>query len=586
MYDTLTHQPDPMSSIKGASILETSEPETIPDTKAPSSTPFFGPRRLVGFAKKPKKDKNKKNRWSKVQYDPSYHLRAKKTGMPDYMLDNLEALSGYDMSDVRVHRNSPLPAQIGAYSYAQGTNIYLGPNRECDLGHEAWHIAQQKRGLPSEAILIEDKPIKIPEARSVNALEAEADEAAARLKKQNQNRTAGRVRGGKGHHITPPEVYQFRNTFVGEQHSRPAVQVDGTGGSCCTPRAWTHRASASKIIAAVIDEVGFPAGAAANPAQMRTFVMDCFQGGISDRAESVMERAESIQAGTDSRWGAENEVIGHGQNTQYRWNDYWRESPQDRTNRQGIENANVRDWTDGPRDVGYLFNNHRYNLAALLTPGERMSVQGVLGRAATRYGTDPTRTITGNPHTPTIRAAWNQRNAAGNVAVQGGGSDAAHHTLLEAALNTFFTNFYNTCRTDIRGALAQAVGRPNGVGADEGLSDAAIQQVAHTSYNGPHILSTIHALASLARSLCQVYGANRVNPTAGLWNYGFILGDKHITDLEQTSAHQAMNPGLVAMLNDATLWRRNLYSNDFAGWFNAINARRADLTIAVPANPA
>ena len=71
--------------------------------------------------------------------------RPNKTGMPDHMLDNLEALSGYDMSDVRVHRNSAEPAKVGAYSYAQGTNIYLGPNRECDLGHEAWHTVQQKQ---------------------------------------------------------------------------------------------------------------------------------------------------------------------------------------------------------------------------------------------------------------------------------------------------------------------------------------------------------------------------------------------------------------------------------------------------------
>ena len=197
MYDTLTHQPDPMSSIKGASILETSEPETIPDTKAPSSTPFFGPRRLVGFAKKPKKDKNKKNRWSKVQYDPSYHLRAKKTGMPDYMLDNLEALSGYDMSDVRVHRNSPLPAQIGAYSYAQGTNIYLGPNRECDLGHEAWHTVQ--KGRPTDRRT--GKP-----ADGINIIEVQSNEKEAtkngRRITQNQPNLRKTRKGKK----TPKEV--------------------------------------------------------------------------------------------------------------------------------------------------------------------------------------------------------------------------------------------------------------------------------------------------------------------------------------------------------------------------------------------
>ena len=143
MYTSLTHQPNPMSSIKGASILESREPEPTPETKPKvTKTSNFVPRKLTGFPPEPKKNKRTKTRWSKVQYDPSNHLRAKKTGLPEHMLQNLEALSGYDMSDVRVHRNSALPKQIGAYSYAQGTNIYLGPNRECDLGHELVHTFQ------------------------------------------------------------------------------------------------------------------------------------------------------------------------------------------------------------------------------------------------------------------------------------------------------------------------------------------------------------------------------------------------------------------------------------------------------------
>ena len=68
------------------------------------------------------------------------------TGLPDQMKTNLESMSGFDMSDVRVHRNASEPAQVGALAYTQGTNIYLGPGQEQHLGHEAWHSVQQKQG--------------------------------------------------------------------------------------------------------------------------------------------------------------------------------------------------------------------------------------------------------------------------------------------------------------------------------------------------------------------------------------------------------------------------------------------------------
>jgi len=68
------------------------------------------------------------------------------TGMPDQLKSNLESMSGFDMSDVRVHRHSDKPAQIGALAYAQGSDIHLGPGQEQHLGHEAWHVVQQKQG--------------------------------------------------------------------------------------------------------------------------------------------------------------------------------------------------------------------------------------------------------------------------------------------------------------------------------------------------------------------------------------------------------------------------------------------------------
>jgi hypothetical protein len=69
-----------------------------------------------------------------------------RTGIPDRLKAGIESLSGIDMSDVRVHANSPKPAGLNALAYTQGNQIYLGPGQERHLPHEAWHAVQQKQG--------------------------------------------------------------------------------------------------------------------------------------------------------------------------------------------------------------------------------------------------------------------------------------------------------------------------------------------------------------------------------------------------------------------------------------------------------
>lgn len=92
------------------------------------------------------------------------------TGMPDGLKSGVEALSGFDMSGVRVHRNSSAPSAVGALAFAQGTQIHLGPGQEKHLPHEAWHVVQQAQGrvrptTNAAGVDINDSP----------ALEAEAD---------------------------------------------------------------------------------------------------------------------------------------------------------------------------------------------------------------------------------------------------------------------------------------------------------------------------------------------------------------------------------------------------------------------------
>ncbi|TAM21818.1 MAG: DUF4157 domain-containing protein [Rhodanobacter sp.] len=67
-------------------------------------------------------------------------------GLPQQLRAGIEALSGMDMGDVVVHRNSARPAQLNALAYAQGSQIHLGPGQEKHLAHEAWHVVQQRNG--------------------------------------------------------------------------------------------------------------------------------------------------------------------------------------------------------------------------------------------------------------------------------------------------------------------------------------------------------------------------------------------------------------------------------------------------------
>jgi hypothetical protein len=69
-----------------------------------------------------------------------------KTGLPDNVKSGVEQLSGVSLSDVKVHYNSPKPAQLQAHAYAQGTDIHVASGQEKHVPHEAWHVVQQKQG--------------------------------------------------------------------------------------------------------------------------------------------------------------------------------------------------------------------------------------------------------------------------------------------------------------------------------------------------------------------------------------------------------------------------------------------------------
>lgn len=98
-----------------------------------------------------------------------------RTGLPDALKAGIESLSGHSMDHVRVHYDSPQPAQVQAHAFAQGSHIHLGPGQERHLPHEAWHVVQQAQGrvqptLQAQGVSINDD----------RGLEQEADVMGAR----------------------------------------------------------------------------------------------------------------------------------------------------------------------------------------------------------------------------------------------------------------------------------------------------------------------------------------------------------------------------------------------------------------------
>jgi hypothetical protein len=97
-----------------------------------------------------------------------------RTGLPDQVKSGVEQLSGMSLDDVRVHYNSPRPAEVQAHAYTQGSDIYVAPGREQHVAHEAWHVVQQARGgvsptLQAAGFDINDDPALEREAEVMGA---------------------------------------------------------------------------------------------------------------------------------------------------------------------------------------------------------------------------------------------------------------------------------------------------------------------------------------------------------------------------------------------------------------------------------
>ena len=94
-------------------------------------------------------------------------------GLPASLRRRAEKASGLDLTDVRVHHDSPAPAALGAAAFTRGDDIFLGPGDERHLAHEVWHVVQQRDGRVPATGQVDGLP-----ANKDPDLEHEADQMA------------------------------------------------------------------------------------------------------------------------------------------------------------------------------------------------------------------------------------------------------------------------------------------------------------------------------------------------------------------------------------------------------------------------
>jgi hypothetical protein len=116
------------------------------------------------------------------------------TGLPDGLKSGLERLSGLPLDDVRVHYGSPYTDGLAARAFTQGTDIHVGAGEERHLGHEAWHVVQQKQGRVRPTLPVAGLPVN-----DDAGMEAEADAMSSRFEA-----TAGFTPGPMSIHTAGP----------------------------------------------------------------------------------------------------------------------------------------------------------------------------------------------------------------------------------------------------------------------------------------------------------------------------------------------------------------------------------------------
>jgi hypothetical protein len=171
-------------------------------------------------------------------------------GLPEGLQTAMEAMSGFSLADVVVHRNSAEPTRLGAAAFAKGNEIHVAPGEERHLPHEAWHVVQQAQGRVRPTMQLNGG---IP-ANGEPALEREADRMGARAIQAPTGRAGANALGSLGRHEARPEVEERPEAAIAGDPGRvvQGVLLGGTDYKSTDANGAKHQSDLQDALEAII----------------------------------------------------------------------------------------------------------------------------------------------------------------------------------------------------------------------------------------------------------------------------------------------------------------------------------------------
>lgn len=499
-----------------------------------------------------------------VKQEQPIQKKEKNTGLPDNLKSGIENLSGYSMDDVKVHYNSDKPAQLNAHAYAQGTDIHLGSGQEKYLPHEAWHVVQQKQGRVKPTMQMKGKVNINDDA----GLEKEADVMGAKAQNASQSVLKDRIliQENPNQHLndaTPaqPVMQKVSSVIVGETHGLQKINVERktTIFSTRPEFGWMKKAEPSKLAAALIQHNGFipPANYQSElERQMKK------RNGLKD----VMTTAESISNGKEESWGAEDNLIGYRSSATVS-NDI---APKD--TRTHIENTQVRKDASFLRTLSQI-GGHSIPPANVKAGHPNQSGYQILQSMGVQKAERELSSVT-----PAIKNKWTALKATNGLL---GKVYVLPPPITPTNAKRDKERWINQTTSNIESGLQElidiSVTEICKILGDEfnyplkskNPGEKLIKDIANLRYgHQKSVLSRMHAVASLARTITQLGGMYSNNedyqnakPNVTNLKTGYIVGDNHLHDFTMIKKVHNENDRLKSMIDNATIVRRKEYGD-------------------------
>ncbi|WP_299495241.1 DUF4157 domain-containing protein [uncultured Shewanella sp.] len=512
-------------------------------------------------------------------------------GLPERLKLGIEQLSGHSMDDVKVHRNSSKPAQLQAHAFAQGNDIYLGAGQEKHLPHEAWHVVQQKQGRVQSTLQLQSGTL----INDLPHLEREADVMGTKAWTQGSHfdREQCQLNAATTRQVSSSVAQCARTVIVGEAHGLPKIRVKRkrTFFSTNPGGKWVRQSEPSKLAAALIQHNNFTSPASFQGELERQMRIN---GGL----KKVMDTAERISNGNDAKWGAEDNLIGEGSSARGAG------AVAPKSTRTHIEDPIIRADASFIRALSALGghtlpknivergfpNKSGYQVLKLIGNRVVAEAESKLSRTSAPIQAKWASLKAQNgllgqvvARSPSI-AVTDETGASNVVVPQGNKSQWADQVImqiekgLQALLVTVVDEIIKTLGADFNRPLLASP-----------MSKQLIDDIATAKYgSAASVLSRMHAIASIARTLTQLSGISNTNdryraqnPSIAHPRQGYIVGDSHLTDLVEIKRVHTDNDPLKSLIDNASIVRESAYGNLRRAAINAVITTRRTPTLEI-----